>query len=154
MTFRSVLRECASDLLETEDSVTVEQIVGCAYRNNPDLFSSEAERMALASARTIVAALMRDLVEDDGDQMAFTGFGLPSAICVQSANGTYYVRADKATWPELIAGRKVRAENVAAVTRHLDRYDDALDQLRDLMEHDPSLTLSEALHRRAMERAS
>jgi hypothetical protein len=149
MTFRSVLRECAADLLETEDNVTVEQIVGCAYRNHPELFSAEAERMALASARVITAALLRELVEDDGEQMTFTGFGLPSAICVQSPNGTYYVRADKATWPELCAGRSIRADNVAAVQRHLDRYDDALDQVRSLMEHEPTLTLADALRRKA-----
>lgn len=149
MSVNAVLRECAVDLLETEPKVTVEQIVGCAYRRHGDEFAAKAEQMVLASARTIVANLLRDLTDDDGDeQLAFDGFGgLPSAIAVQSPDGTYYVRADKATWPELLAGRDIRAENVARAQVRLDAYDSTLDMLRPLMESNPSLTVAQAVAR-------
>lgn len=147
MTVRSVLRACADDLLDTEPSVTVDQIVTCAYRNHPDVFAEHADRMMMQSARTLVASMMRELVEDDDDQLVLTGLGLPSAICVQAANGTYYVRSDKATWVELCAGRGLRSDNVEAAQRKLDRYDQAVDALRAVMESDHSCTVAEAVAR-------
>jgi hypothetical protein len=58
---RAVLRECAADLLDTEEHVTVEQVVGCAYRRHGDAFAEATDQMVLAAARDIVARLMRDL---------------------------------------------------------------------------------------------
>lgn len=145
MSVRSVLRECALDLLDTEPNVTVEQVVNCAYRRHGETFAEESERLVLASARTEVARLMRDMIDDDDDEQQLPGFGLPSAICVQSPNGTYYVRADKATWPELQAGRRVRSDNVEAATRKLDRYDDALAELEPFMAGDDEITVGKAV---------
>lgn len=149
MNVHAVLRECAADLLDTEPNVTVEQIVGCAYRRHGDAFAEHAQQLVLASARTIVAKLLRDLTADeDGDEQLSFGFvGLPSAICVQHPDGTYYVRADKATWPELLAGRDVRVDNVARAQVKLDAYNDTLDLLRPVMEANPTLTVSEAVAR-------
>lgn len=146
-TVNAVLRECAVDLLDTEPHVTVEKVVDCAYTRYGDTFREHAEAMVLASARTMVAKLMRDLTEDDdAEQLQFAGFGgLPSAICVQTPDGTYYVRADKATWPELVAGRDVRAENVQRAQARLSAYDETMDALRPLMESDPSLTVADAV---------
>ena len=145
MNVHAVLRECAIDLLDTEPNVTVEQIVGCAYRRHGDAFTEHAERMVLAAARTIVAKLMRDLTEDD-EQMSFVGFGgLPSAIAVQHPDGTYYVRADKATWPELLAGEDVRVSNVTAAQAKLDAYRDTLEQLQPFMGYDNSVTVADAV---------
>lgn len=147
MNVHAVLRECAVDLLETEPNVTVEKVVDCAYHRHGDTFREHAERMVLAAARAIVGKLMRDLTEDDdAEQLTFAGFGgLPSAICVQTSDGTYYVRADKATWPELVAGRDVRAENVARAQYRLSAYDETLDTLRPLMAADPALTVADAV---------
>jgi hypothetical protein len=142
---RSLLRECAADLLDTEPSVTVEHVVQCAYGRHGDVFAAEADRMVLQSARTLVAQMMRELVEDDDDQLSLAGIGLPSAICVQSPDGTYYVRSDKATWPELQAGRFTRVSNIHSAQRKLDMYDSRLDQLAPLMEHDPTLTVADAV---------
>ena len=149
MNIGAVLRECAVDLLETEPHVTVEQVVGCAYRRHGDTFADHAEQMVLASARAIVAKLMRDLTDDDDDeQLAFVGFGgLPSAIAVQHPDGTYYVRSDKATWPELLAGRSVRADNVERVQARLAAYDETLDALRPIMEPNLTLTVAAAVKR-------
>lgn len=144
MTVRSILRECATDLLDTEPSVTVDQVVACAYRHHGDVFEDEAERMVLAAAKTIVANLMRDLTEDD-EQQTIPGLGLPSAIAVPDPDGTYYVRADKARWHEVLAGRQSRAENVEAAQAKLDAYDDTVDLLRPYMERNEQLSVSQAV---------
>jgi hypothetical protein len=144
----AVLRECAVDLLETEPHVTVEQIVFCAHRRHGEAFAEHAQQMVLASARTIVAKMMRDLTESDDEQLSFTGFGgLPSAIAVQHPDGTYYVRADKATWPELLAGEDVRVSNVTAAQAKLDAYRDTLEQLSPFMETDHSVTVAAAVQK-------
>lgn len=148
MNVHAVLRECAVDLLETEPTVTVEQIVFCAYRRHGDAFAEGAERLVLAAARTIVAKLMRDLTEDDDEQLSFAGFGgLPSAIAVQHPDGTYYVRADKATWPELLAGEDVRVANVTAAQSRLSAYRETLDQLSPFMSNDVTVTVAEAVQK-------
>lgn len=144
MSVRSILRECAADLLDTEPSVTVDQVVACAYRRHGDAFAAATEQLVLRAARAEVAKLMRDLTEDD-EQQTLPGLSLPSAIAVRTPDGTYYVRADKATWGELVAGRAVRADNVAAAQAKLDAYDDTMDLLRPLMEPNPCMTVAGAL---------
>lgn len=135
MNVHSVLRECAVDLLETEPQVTVAQVVACAYRRHGDVFIQATEQMVQAAAKTIVAKLMRDLSEDDAPtQLSLPGLGLPSAIAVQTAEGTYYVRSDKATWDELLAGRQIREANVSAAQAKLAAYDESCDLLRPYME--------------------
>lgn len=150
-TVHAVLRECAVDLLETEPHVTVEKVVDCAYHRHGETFRQHAESMVLSAARAIVAKLMRDLTEDDDtEQLQFAGFGgLPSAICVQTPDGTYYVRADKATWSELLSGRDVRAENVQRAQARLSAYDETMDALRPVMEANPALTVADAVARMA-----
>ncbi len=146
MNVHAVLRECATDLLSTEPNVTVDQIVGCAYRRHGDTFREAQEQMVIAAAKAIVAKLMRDLTEDDHEQLELAGMGgLPSAIAIPGPDGTYYVRSDKATWPELLIGRDVRGENVAAAAAKLAAYDETLESLRPLMEHDHSLTVAAAV---------
>lgn len=148
MNVHAVLRECAADLLATEPNVTVEQVVGCAYRRHGDVFNERAQEMVLASARTIVAKLMRDLTdEDEQQQFDLGGLALPSAIAVQHPDGTYYVRADKARWPELMAGRDVRAQNVTAAQAKLAAYDESCDLLRPYMEG-TERTVADAAHLR------
>lgn len=144
MNVRAVLRECANDLLDTEPNVTVGQVVACAYRRHGDVFAAQAQKMVEAAARDIVANLMRDLSEDDGPtQLSIPGLDLPSAIAVQHPDGTYYVRSDKATWTELLAGRTVRESNVSAAQAKLDAYDESCDVLRPYMQG-TALTVGEA----------
>lgn len=144
MSVHRILRQCASDLLETEQSVTVEQVVQCAYRNHGEEFEAERERLVLNAAKTQVAKIMRELTEDE-DTPVLPGLGLPSAIAVQAPNGTYYVRSDKATWGELVAGRDVRSGNVTAARRKLSLYDEAMAELGPLMERNPGLTVAGAV---------
>lgn len=147
MNITAVLRECAVDLLDTELRVDVDQVVSCAYRRHGEVFAEAQEQMVRAMARRTVASLMRDLSEDENEQQSFPGMaGLPSAIAVQTPDGTYYVRSDKATWTEVLAGRSVRAANVAAAQAKLDAYDEAVETLRPYMESHPTISVAEALH--------
>lgn len=150
MSVHSILRTCATDLLDTEPTVTVEQVVNCAYRRHGGEFTDAAEKLILASARAIVANLMRDLSSDEGDaQLTLPGLDLPSALAIPAPSGTYYVRTDKATWTELVLGREVRAENVDRAQAKLDAYDESLETLRPVMEDDPTLSVADALDRLA-----
>jgi hypothetical protein len=147
----SILRACATDLLDTEPTITVEQVVGCAYRRHGDDFAAESERLVLASATSIVRELLRDLADDEDDaQLSLPGMAFPSAICVQTPDGTYYVRTDKATWPELLAGRDVRATNVDRAAAKLAIYDASLEKLREVMEADETLTVADAIEKLAV----
>jgi hypothetical protein len=123
---RTILRECAVDLLDTEPQVTIGQVVNCAYRRHGDAFNEAAEAMILAAAKDIVRDVLRDLSEDEEapEQLSLDGMAFPSAIAVATPDGTYYVRTDKATWPELEAGRSSREHNVAAALAKLDAYDE------------------------------
>lgn len=148
MKVRTVLRECAVDLLATEPNVTVERVISCAQVRHADVFAEATEQMIHQAAREIVAKLMRDLAEDDPEaQQTLPGLGLPSAIAVQTPDGTYYVRSDKATWPELQAGRRLRVENVDRAMSKLNDYDEALADLEPIMAEDHSLTVADALAR-------
>lgn len=150
MKIRTVLRECAVDLLGTEPNVTVERIVTCAWSRHGDAFAEAQAQMINQAAREIVANIMRDLTDDDeAEQLTLPGLGLPSAIAVQTPDGTYYVRSDKATWPELLAGRKVRLDNVQRAAARLDDYDEALANLAPIMEADPLISVADALRQMA-----
>lgn len=150
MKIRTVLRECAVDLLGSEPNVTVERIVTCAWSRHGDAFAEAQAQMINQAAREIVANIMRDLTDDDEtEQLTLPGLGLPSAIAVQTPDGTYYVRSDKATWPELQAGRKVRVANVERAAARLDDYDEALANLEPIMASDPTITVADALRKMA-----
>jgi hypothetical protein len=142
---RAVLRECATDLLATEPTVTVDKVVTCAWQRHGDAFDDARDNMVMQAARDIVAKLMRDLSSDDEQQTLPGIAGLPSAICVPAESGTYYVRADKARWEELQLGRAVRVQNVDAAQRKLDLYDRAMKDLRPYMLGRPEVTVADAL---------
>lgn len=146
MNIHAVLRECATDLLDTEPNVTVNSVVSCAYRRHGDAFVEAQQALVRQAATTIVRNLMRDLTSDDeSPQLSLPGLDLPSAIAVQTDTGTYYVRSDKATWSELEAGEDVRAGNVAAAQSKLDTYRESMELLRPFMEGNPSVTVADAV---------
>lgn len=148
MNITAVLRECASDLLDTEPHVGVEQVVRCAYERHGSVFADAQEQMVLAAARRIVADIMRHYAENENEQQTFEGMrGLPSAIAVVTDDGTYYVRSDKATWHELMAGRRLRVDNVFRAQAALDAYDETCEVLRPVMEAFPDRSVSDALRR-------
>lgn len=142
MNVRSVLRECAMDLLETEAKVSAEHVVRCAYNRHGDVFADATEKMVLDYARKLAADIMRAFTEDEDDngQLTIPGLGLPSAIGVVTPDGTYFVSTHKATLNELRAGRQQRVANVNAAQAKLDRYDEGLDRLTPYMEDEPDVT--------------
>lgn len=148
-TLNSILTECATDLLDTEDVVDVDQVVACAYSRYGDVFTQETERLVLDAARRIARNVMRDLSDDDTEQR-LPGIHLPSAIAMPRPDGSFgYVSAEKATWAVLQAGRELRITNVDRAVAKLDLYDATLARLRPFMEADPNLTVMDALRREA-----
>lgn len=143
---RSVLSECAAHEL-SKGRPNVEDIIDCAYRNHRDLFEQESLRLVRSACRSIVKELMRAAGDDDsGEQLELPGVRLPAAIAIRNDDGTvYYVRSDRATWPELLAGERERQLNVVAAGEKLKQYRDALARLRPLMADHPDRTVAEAL---------
>lgn len=154
-TLNSILTECATSLLATEDEVDVDTIVACAYGQYGEVFAEERERLVWDAARRIAKNVMRSLSDDDeSGQQRLPGLHLPSAIAVPKPDGSYiYVQTEKATWSVLRLGRLTRATNVDHAKTKLDQYDESLDRLRPFMETDALCTVTEALRREAALRA-
>jgi hypothetical protein len=71
---------------------------------------------------------------------------VPTAIAVpMEKGGFYYVRTDKATWSQLVAGEQVRAAKVERAAAKLDAYRESMAYLRPIMEQHPNLTVAEAV---------
>lgn len=125
-----VLRECALELLDTEEFTTTAHIVACAKGRYPEVFIDEAGRLVDEAARRMAKSLMDDLAADDnGEQLAFEGLRLPTAIAVPAADGYRYVRTDRASWEEFLAGREQRMQNIVRAQRKMDTYDESLAAL-------------------------
>lgn len=99
----------------------------------------------------LTAPEARALTDDDGSeqsQQALPGLKLPSAIAVRGKDeDIYYVRADMATWDEVLAGLAEREQNIVRAVIKRDQYQEAVDRLRPWMEHDPACTVADALRR-------
>lgn len=143
MRFSEALRECATDLLDTEDTVRVEQVVFCTQQRYPDVFAEQTEALVRSAAMKVVKDLLRQFTSDDHkpEQLTLAGLSLPTAIVVGDGE---VVRADKATWEQLLIGREFRRKNVEAAQSMLDTYDESLDSLRPAMEG-TTLTVAEAV---------
>lgn len=137
MNVRSVLRECAAELLETEDRVSAEHVVRCAYTRHGEVFADATDKMVRDLARRMAADIMRGFTEDDGSQLTIPGLGFPTAIAVVTPDGNYWVRTDKATWNQLCAGEQQRVDNVDAAVAKLDSYREGKETVRPYMESDP-----------------
>lgn len=151
MSIHTILRDCALDLLATEREVEVEKVVTCAWRNHPDEFAAEQQRMILAAATRAAKEVLRGLSDEDdpGDEPRLPGLDLPYCIAVPRGDTFVYVHTEKATWDDLVAGEQIRADNVDRAQRKLDSYRKALRRLQPLMEHRPDLTVAAALARSA-----
>lgn len=121
---RNILRECANHLFEIQDVVHPDQIVECARRGYPQVFTIETERLVMDAARRLAKQLLRDQANDDEDetQPRLPGISLPSAIAIPENDEYVYVRSDKATLSQLEAGETIRLHNVEAAVAALDRY--------------------------------
>ena len=151
MKLNEAVRICATDLLATEPHIDVDHIVDCVEARYPEVIYDEQSRLARNATMRLAKEIMRGLSEDDADgaQMALPGLDLPSAVCVPNdgAGSFYYVRTDKATWPELLAARGLREVNVTRAQEKLDRFDEGLGALRPFMEQNPTITVADALRR-------
>lgn len=145
-TVRAVLRECILDLAETERTVSPEHVVRCAYQRHGDLFVEAQQKMVLDHARRLAADMMRAMTEDEGgEQLTIPGLGFPTLINVVTPDGGYFIRTDKATWPEIEAGERQRERNVDNAVAKLDAYREGKETVRPYMEHDHAVTVLEAI---------
>ncbi|MDQ1569204.1 MAG: hypothetical protein QOF96_4084 [Actinomycetota bacterium] len=137
-TLTGVLRQCATVLLEDQDSIAADDVVECAYRRHPGVMAMETERLVRNAAVRIVKEIMRELSsdEEEGDNQPFPGLGLPTAIAVPAGDDYRYVRSDKATLDQLEAGEIIRVHNVASAVAALDRYRSSVTRLRPFFNAD------------------
>ena len=83
---------------------------------------------------------------DQPPLLSLSGLAVPTAIAVpKEKGGFYYVRTDKATWAQLVAGEHVRAANVDRAAAKHDAYRESMACLRPIMEQHPNLTVAEAV---------
>ena len=134
---KAAISECVDIVLEGNDRATVDDIVSCAWERAADALYEHANELAWRQVRAIVKSIMRERTSDDDqlDQLSIPGLGFPSAIAIPTgANEFEYVRWDKATWDDLVAGREIRVANITNAQRQLDRYDESLERVRPVME--------------------
>lgn len=95
---------------------------------------------------TVDTPSLRSFSDDDGgEQLTIPGLGFPTAIGVVTPDGNYWVRTDKATWPEIEAGERQRMANVDAAVAKLDSYREGKELVRPYMEHDHSVDVAAAI---------
>ena len=146
-TLKSFLHEAATSLLESRDRVEARDVVLKARMLHADVFEREQERLLMEAAGRIAKAIMKELSENDQPPLLLlSDLAVPTAIAVpMEAGGFYYVRADKATWAQLVAGEQVRAANIERAAAKLDAYRESMAYLRPIMERHPNLTVAEAV---------
>lgn len=153
MNLTEAVRACAVELLTTEDTVSTDKVVSCALSRYPDVFADEYDRLVMSEARRRAKHVMASLVDDDDDdngQLTLPGLALPTAICVPISlrdpdqDGFEYVASAKANWPQLVAGRQLRADNVERARVKLAAYDESLALLQPVMEEDHTLSAADA----------
>jgi hypothetical protein len=155
-TIHGVLAESALVLLDQQRLVWPREVVLRAWDLHAELFQLEQRRLIMQAAERLAKAIMKDLTEDDEEddasswrQLTLRGLALPTAIALPDQGGDDgafpYVRTDKATWSDLVAGGEIRDRNVERAQAKRDAYWESVDYLRPIMEKQPHLTVAEAL---------
>jgi hypothetical protein len=146
-TLKSILRDAAVSLLDSRDRVEAKDVVQKARMRHADIFELEQQRLVMEAAGRIAKEIMKELSEDNEPPLlTLFGLSVPTAIAVpKEEGGFYYVRTDKATWAQLVAGEQTRATNVERALAKLDAYRESMEYLRPAMEHSPGRTVAEAM---------
>lgn len=144
----SVWKNLLKDLIEEQLGQRNGDIVAiCAmYLDRyPEVLESAKTDVFMQALRRTCKSIM-DKLSDDDKQLDLFGIDLPSVIAIKK-NGTdfYYVRSDLATWAELIAGRRIREENITAAEAKLKSYDETMDRLRPYMSNSLVMTVADAM---------
>jgi hypothetical protein len=146
-TLKTILRDAAVSLLESRDRVEARDVVQKARMSNADVFEREQQRLLMDAAGRIAKAIMKELSENDEPPLlSLLGLAVPTAIAVpKEEGGFYYVRTDKATWVQMVAGERTRAANVERALAKLDAYRESMEYLRPAMERHPERTVAAAV---------
>jgi len=144
---KSILYDAATSLLESRERVEARDVVRKARMLHADVFEREQERLVMEAAGRIAKAIMKELSENDQPPLlSLSGLAVPTAIAVpKEKSGFYYVRTDKATWTQLLAGERTRATYVERAAARLDAYRESIAYMRPVMERHPNLTVAEAV---------
>jgi hypothetical protein len=142
----SILYDAATSLL-SRDRVETRDVVRKARMLHGDVFEREQERLVTEAAGRIAKAIMKELSENDQPPLlSLSDLAVPTAIAVpHEKGGFYYVRTDKATWTQLLAGERTRTANIERAAARLDAYRESIAYLRPAMEKHPNLTVAEAV---------
>lgn len=147
MSLRQIVADAWDAALDREQSVEISHVVDTVIASHPDLIRAHGDELARGALGRYVRELARREAQDEGEaggQLALGGFPAVIAIPGGGPNGHRYMRATKATWPDLAAGRAIRAKNVERAQARLDAYDESLADFRPFMEG-TNKTLADAL---------
>jgi hypothetical protein len=123
--------------------VEARDVVRKARMLHGDVFEREQERLVMEAAGRIAKAISEN---DQPPLLSLSGLAVPTAIAVpHEKGGFYYVRTDKATWTQLLAGERTRATNIERAAARLDAYRESIAYLRPAMERHPNRTVAEAV---------
>lgn len=145
--FRRVLFQTADQLASEGKRCEIDDVIRRAMEAHPDAWQSSAADLQWQGARRILKDYYRKLTADeDTAQLSLPGIHLPSQICVRRpGNKPYYVPTAYAVYDELVAGEDERQTNIDAAIRAKRIYTASFDQVRDLMEANREMSLSEAV---------
>lgn len=143
---REIIRAVTDEMLGT-GSPTAGEIADEALRRYPDVWILESERLGSLARVQLAKEGLR--AREAMLQGMLPGWNFPAAIAVRNEAGDVrYVRTDRATWADVLAGKAEREHNVRAAEQKLAEYIEAMDFLRPLMAGAPDITVGDAVRTR------
>ena len=140
---RQAIRDTWHEALESQQRTSIPQVAEAIMPKHDDLIKHQGRALVVAAIKRYLNCLAK--IETDRDSLL--PFGFPEVIAIpDSSNGYFYMQTAKARWDDLIAGQRLRDENVLRAQQKLDSYRAALDAVRPIMEG-TQLTLAEAYQR-------
>ena len=130
---RTVLQEEWEKALDANKSVSPPEVVDRVIESYPALVREEQERLCREAMLRWVKVLAR-AESDESGQLQLFGFPTVIAIPNGAPDDYRYMRATKATYPDLEAGLAVRDENVQRAQAKRATYMAALEKVRPMMQ--------------------
>ncbi len=137
---RRAIRETWYAALNDERKARIPEVAERIQNAYPDLIARQSHWLIFAAIKRYLNQLAKIETERDEPNL----FGFPRIIAIPEQDGSYsYMQVTKARWDDLIAGQRIREENVRRAQQKLDSYRDALEQVRPIMAG-TQLTFAEA----------
>ncbi len=140
---RQAIRDTWHAALQSQHRTSIPEVADAIMLKHDDLIKRQGRALVLAAIKRYLNCLAK--IETDRDSLL--PFGFPEVIAIpDSSNGYFYMQTAKARWDDLVAGQRLRDENLLRAQQKLDSYRAALDAVRPIMEG-TRLTLAEAYQR-------